>query len=86
MTITYINVMSIGELSKQRETKQQHGNPESAPEINANKWPETMESLLEYLCHFCGINDIPIEYVVRSYLLKEDEGNKPFTNYDTLYE
>ena len=55
--------------------KNKYDYPGSAPEINAKDWTKTMEGAREYLHQFHRINDILLEYVVRTKLLSVDEGN-----------
>ena len=85
MTVSNINLASIQEFAKQQETKKKD-DTKYAPGINKKDWPKTLEGLCEYLCQFCGINGIPINYVGRTKLLPGDDGNHPYTSYATRDE
>ena len=48
------------------EGKEYSDSTEKPPEVNTKDWSKTMERVEEYLRTFCGLNSVPINYVVRN--------------------
>ena len=53
-------------LRELKEIKKEHKDPVVSPVIDAKNWPETMESLGEYLRGHIGVKGVPLSYVVLS--------------------
>ena len=63
INITLDNVPLFRE---KKESEKEHKDPVVSQVIDAKNWPQTMESLEEYLRGNIGVKGVPLSYVVRS--------------------
>jgi hypothetical protein len=84
--VVIITLANICVLMKQRDTENNHADPDTPPKIDRRDWPKTIEAIEEYLRQFRGTNGIPLSYVVRKNIKPAPSADDPLANYDTLDE
>lgn len=82
--ITTIQRATVRALKQQKKAEDDHTEPTNTPTIDAKNWPQTIDSIDEYLRGILGDTKVPLAYVVR---VKEEvtaAADDPATNYSTL--
>ena len=71
-------------LARQKETEEKYQDPEIPGKLDSNDWPNTMDSLEEYLRGFCGMNGVTLSYVPRREIMPSVKEDDPPTRYSLL--
>ena len=49
----------------QRDMESKHEDPTVVPTVDSKDWPQTLESDVEYIYGFCGVDGSLLSYVIR---------------------
>jgi hypothetical protein len=76
-----ITLNNVCKLIKQCDTEKNHTDPDTSPVTDSKDWQKSMDAVEEYLRQFRGVNDLPVSYVLRTYLAPKPAVTNPATNY-----
>ena len=78
-TCTYAQVLlpNVRALYHQRDTEKAHKDPEVVPTVDPNDWPKTLETTIEYIHGFRGVDGHPLSYVFNKEMVPPPEADDP---------
>ena len=60
-----ITLVKVRDMYHQRDMESKHEDPTVVPTVDSKDWPQTLESDVEYIYGFCGVDGSLLSYVIR---------------------